>query len=134
MEWLKTKWAKRTDSTQKRLMGFVFHEHLTPINEAIVFDDLEMFKSNMVGINMEKMLARSCLCGSLEITKFIFSLLKTDCTEYPYLLGYACCSRNEDLVIYLSTQFKEKGLGMPDSIFTAGTLFRNIDVARQIFY
>jgi len=138
MGWLQKKWTKAKDSRVARLICPIVLHNTTPINISIITDNLEYFEKNyqdQYENNLDKALARACLCGSQKIAEFLLEKLHANFTNenYEYAFGYASASMNDEWVDEIATAMAAANKDMPKSVFVVGNDIKTIDKIRKIF-
>jgi len=123
MEALKGIWQlvaqKIGDCDEVRLMGKVLFSDLTPVNAAIISDNLDFFKKHyqMTAEIDENLLRITCLCGAEEITNYLLEKCHNPLQKYDFILTYVSTSPNEEWVKRIASEMHNKNMEIPKGIY-----------------
>lgn len=136
---LKKKWEEIAkygigDCHEVRIISPILFRKLTPINVAIIADNLQYFKEKYVTspeVNKEK-LEIACLCGSENIANFLLKPVKKPISYYSFMLPYVAASMNEKWIEKIALEMKQKNIPMPDNIYNFSDI-KTINMIKNIF-
>lgn len=137
-KWLKERWEKiKSDTTEKRLMAPMVFQATHDVNNALIEDNLSYFELHYQEVypdNLEKALARACLCGSEKIAESLLNKLASSYADerYQYLVGYASASPNQEFAKKIARQMANAGLEMPGVVIKLGS-YKLINEIKEIF-
>ncbi len=122
---LQEKWREADDSEEKRDMCNLLFTDCSMLGKSglsILADNLTMYKEHgwEEGKYWKRHLDLAALSGSREIGDFIIENKNAIFTnqDYEYVLGYIASSFNGEWAIDFAKKMKEKGILMPDSIYS----------------
>ncbi len=119
INWLKKRWDATQDSAPARLICPLLYAPAAPLFHAVIADNFEYFKQNYnpESVNLNRILAIACLCGSEHIADFVLKQLKSNylSPEQEYMLGYVAASMNTKWAENIARTMANAGKNMPAS-------------------
>lgn len=125
------------DGIELRLISKIIFHKTTPINVAIISDNLEYFKQYVDPSkdSLYKSLQLACLCGSQKIGESLLETLKINLADEDndFILSYVSSSMNHNWSIKLAKKIREVSSEIPRGVYLFCHNAKTLSDIKKIF-